>query len=160
MDLIYLGNITSTHGIKGELRIKSNFEHKDLAFKPGNKLIINDKEYEIKTYRKHKEYDMVTLDDYHNINEVLFLLKEKVYIDKNSLNLNNIILDEDLVNYKVIVNNENASIKEIFFASPTNKILRILINNKEVLVPYNNEFIEKIDKETKTIYIKVLDGMM
>ena len=103
---------------------------------------------------------MVTLDDYHNINEVLFLLKEKVYIDKNSLNLNNIILDEDLVNYKVIVNNENASIKEIFFASPTNKILRILINNKEVLVPYNNEFIEKIDKETKTIYIKVLDGMM
>ena len=45
MDNIYIGKIVSTHGIKGELRIISDFEYKDKVFVVGNKLIINDKEY-------------------------------------------------------------------------------------------------------------------
>ena len=32
-DYIYLGTITSTHGIKGELKVKSDFEFKDRCFK-------------------------------------------------------------------------------------------------------------------------------
>ena len=50
MEKVYLGTITTTHGIKGELRIKSNFPYKEKAFKIGNHLIIDNKEYEIKTY--------------------------------------------------------------------------------------------------------------
>ena len=47
MEKIYIGKITSTHGIKGELKIKSNFEFKDKVFKVGNKLLIDNKLYEI-----------------------------------------------------------------------------------------------------------------
>ena len=32
MDYIYIGKIVNTHGIKGELRIISNFEYKELVF--------------------------------------------------------------------------------------------------------------------------------
>ena len=77
--MIYIGKIVSTHGIKGELRIISDFEYKDKVFIVGNKLIINDNTYKIRSYRKHKNFDMVTLNDYKDINEVLFLLKSKVY---------------------------------------------------------------------------------
>ena len=72
---VYVGKIVSTHGIKGEIRILSDFDYKEKVFKVGNKLIIENQDYTIKSYRKHKNYDMVTLNNYNNINDVLFLMK-------------------------------------------------------------------------------------
>lgn len=160
MNKVYIGKIVNTHGIKGELRIISDFPYKDKVFNINNKLIIDDKEYIIKSYRVHKNYDMVTLDDYNDINQVLFLLKKKVYFDKDNLKLNdNEILDEDLIRYKVITKDgKYGTIKEIFMASPDNKILRIELD-KEVLVPFNSPMIVKIDKEKEEITIDIISGM-
>lgn len=157
---IKIGKITSTHNIKGELKILSNFEYKDKIFKIGNKIIINNKEYEIKSYRKHKNFDMVTLDDYKNINDVLFLVKQDVYIDSDKLKLEeDEILDEDLIKFNVLTSKgKKGIIKEIFWASPSNKILRVLLD-KEVLIPVNSPMIKKIDKEKKEILVELIDGM-
>ena len=160
MGLVYIGKITSTHGIKGELKIKSNFEYKDKVFVIGNKLIIDNKEYIIKSHRVHKGFDMVTLNDYKDINEVLFLLNKKVYITKENNCISDIILDEDLKDFDAVINGEKVIIKEVFFASPNNKIIRILINDKEVLVPFNKEFIKSINKDKKEVNIELIDGMM
>ena len=158
MDKVYIGKIVSTHGIKGELKILSDFDFKDKVFVVGKKLIIDDKEYQIKSYRVHKNFDMVTLDDYTDINEVLFLLKKDVYVSKDSLDFNNDeILDSELMTYKVLTNTGKIGIiKEIFKASETNKIIRVLFD-KELLVPYN--FIKKIDKDKKEVYVELIDGM-
>ena len=158
MDKVYIGKIVSTHGIKGELKILSDFDFKDKVFVVGKKLIIDDKEYTIKSYRVHKNFDMVTLDDYTDINEVLFLLKKDVYVSKDSLDFNNDeILDSELMTYKVLTNTGKIGIiKEIFKASETNKIIRVLFD-KELLVPYN--FIKKIDKDKKEVYVELIDGM-
>ena len=72
MDKIYIGKVVKPHGIKGEIRIFSDFPFKDKVFVIGNKLIIDDKTYEIKSYRVHKGYDMVTLDDFSDINQIMF----------------------------------------------------------------------------------------
>lgn len=160
MGLVYIGKITSTHGIKGELKIKSNFEYKDKVFVIGNKLIIDNKEYIIKSHRIHKGFDMVTLNDYKDINEVLFLLNKKVYISKENDSISDIILDEDLVDFDVVINGKKGVIREVFFASSVNKIIRVLINGKEVLVPFNKEFIKNIDKNKKEVKIELIDGMM
>ena len=159
MNKVYIGKIVSTHGIKGELKILSDFDFKDKVFVVGKKIIIDDKEYTIKSYRVHKNFDMVTLDDYKDINEVLFLLKKDVYVSKDELSFNDgEILDEDLITYKVLTNTGKVGIiKEIFKASETNKILRVLFDNKEVLVPYS--FIKKIDKSNKEVIIELIDGM-
>ena len=104
---------------------------------------------------------MITLDHYKDINEVQFLLKKKVYIDKESLNLDeNEILDEELITYNVITNIGEGIIKEIFFASATNKILRLNIKNQEVLIPLNSPYIEKIDKIKHKIYVQIIEGMI
>jgi hypothetical protein len=87
MNKIFIGKVVSTHGIKGEIRILSDFPYKDKVFIINNKIIIDDKEYIIKSYRVHKGYDMVTLDGFNNINDVLFLLKSNVYISEELLNL-------------------------------------------------------------------------
>ena len=160
MNKTYIGKIVSTHGIKGELKIKSSFPYKDKIFVVGNKLIIDDKDYEIKSYRVHKNFDMVTLDNYHDINEVLFLLKKDVYFDKDSLVLeDNEILDEDLIKYNVLTKDgKKGIIKEIFMASETNKVLRIEFDH-EVLVPFNSPMIIEINKDKKEIIIDLIEGM-
>ena len=158
MEKVYVGKIVSTHGIKGEIRILNQFNFKDKVFKIGNKLIIDDKEYEIKSHRVHKGFDMVTLDDYHDINEVLFLMKKNVYFDKDELGLeDDEVLDEDLLEYKVISDDGRiGSIMEVFYASPTNKVIRVKFD-KEFLVP--SAFFTKVDKENKTIYVELVNGL-
>lgn len=160
MDKVYIGKIVSTHGIKGEIRILSDFPFKDKVFVVGNKLIIDDKEYVIKSYRVHKNFDMVTLNDYHDINEVLFLMKKNVYFDKDSLKLSDSeILDEELITYEVLTNDgKKGIIKEIFMASANNKIIRVMLD-KEYLIPVNSPMLEKIDKKNKCIVINIIEGM-
>ena len=157
MDKVYIGKIVNTHGVKGELRIRSDFEFKDKVFKVNNKLIIEDKEYNIRSYRKHKTFDMVCLDEYTNINDVLFLVGNKVYFDKDNLHLSNEEeIDKDLLDYKVIINGIEGKIIEIMDTG-NNKVLRVY-TDKEYLVPYNDNFV-KIDRNNKVININVIDGM-
>lgn len=161
MEKVYIGKIVNTHGIKGELRILSDFEFKDKAFKVNTEIYIDNEKHIIKSYRKHKNYDMITIDNYNNINDVLYLLKKKVYKKKNELDLSDEeILDSDLLTYKVIDKNKNCGIiKEIFLASPTNKIIRVLFD-KEVLIPINSPMVKKIDKKLKIVEVELIDGMI
>jgi len=160
MDLIKIGKIVNTHGIKGEIRILSSFPFKDKVFKINNYLIVDDKKYKIMSYRVHKNFDMVTFEGYNDINDVLFLMKKDVYVCKDDLILDdNQVLDEDLINYTVLTNDgRSGTIKEIFYASETNKILRIMLD-EEVLIPYYSPMVLDINKKDKTITIQVIKGL-
>ena len=158
MQKVYVGKVVGTHGIKGEIRIISDFQFKDKVFVVGNSLIINDKDYVIRSYRKHKNFDMVTLNDYNDINEALFLVRNKVYFDKEKLNLSNEeVLDEDLLEFKVIDQDGRVGkVVEAFLASPTNKIIRVMFD-KEYLIPVYSPMLKSIDKSNKCIYVDILD---
>lgn len=160
MNKVYIGKIVNTHGIKGEIRLLSDFPFKDKVFVVGNSILVDDIEYKINSYRRHKMFDMITLDGYNNINDVLFLMKKKVYFDKDKLVLSDDeILDEDLIKFKVIDEDRNiGKIIEIFMASSTNKILRVEFSH-EVLIPYNSPIIKSIDKEKKEIHVSLIGGM-
>ena len=160
MELVKIGKVVNTHGIKGEIRILSDFPFKDKVFVIDKKIIIDNKEYIIKSYRVHKGYDMITLDGYNDINDVLFLLKSDVYVLKNELDLNDDeILDEELLEFKVFTTDgKEGNITEIFKASNTNRILRVMFD-REVLVPMNSPMIKSIDKENKKVIVELIEGM-
>ena len=103
---------------------------------------------------------MITLDGYNDINDVLFLLKKDVYISKDLLNLSDDeILDEELMEYSIISEDgREGTIKEIFKASSSNKIIRVMFD-KEVLIPFNSPLIKKIDKKNKVIVVELIEGM-
>ena len=100
MNLIKVGHVSNTHGLKGEIRILSNFRFKENAFKISNKLYIMNDELIIKSYRKHKEFDMVTFKELDSIDDVLIYKGEDVYIDRDTLEYNG-YLDEDLIGLNV-----------------------------------------------------------
>lgn len=151
MKYIFIGRIVNTHALKGEVRIVSDFEFKDRIFKENTILYIGENKNReiIETYRKHKQFDMVKFKGIDYINDVLKYKGSKVYIDESILNLkDDEILISELINMDVYNDNKYVGKIAEYRSDNGNNMLRV--NNK--LIPYNKDFITKIDKENKSIY--------
>ena len=161
MTLIKIGKIVNTHGIKGELRLLSKFPYKNKVFINNMKIYIDKKDIEvINTYRKHKNFDMITLKGYSNINEVLKYKGKYVYVDNNDIVLdNNKYLDEDLIGLNVIYEDNNKGIITDIERYDKTVLFNIKGNDKEYLIPYNDNLIDKIDINDKKIDIKDIKGL-
>ena len=153
MKYINVGKLVNTHGLKGEVRILSNFRHKQNVFVKGMKLYIGKKkeEFIINTYRFHKIYDMVTFDGFNNINDVEYLKGLNVYINEEDLKLDGEIYSGKLIDFTVIYENKEIGKVTEIIDTPANEVIRI---NDKILIPYIDEFIEKIDLENKILYVK------
>ena len=163
-EYIYIGKIVNTHGIKGELRILSNFKYKEKVFLENRRIYIGKEKIEeiVNSYRHHKIFEMITLKGYDNINQVLKYLNKEVYVKKNDLDLGEKeFLDEDLINLSVIFNNrEVGRVVAIRQINPKNKVIEAMINDKLTLIPYHEDFIGNIDFENKIIELKLIEGMI
>lgn len=161
MKLIKIGKIVNTHGIKGELRLLSKFPYKDKVFIKDMSIYINKENKEIiNSYRKHKNFDMITLKGYTNINEVLKYKGKVVYVDSSDIKLEkDTYLDEELIGLTAIYNNIDKG--TIYNIERYEKTTLLVIKNKEkeYLIPYTEHMIDKIDINDKKIYIKDIKGL-
>ncbi len=155
---IYLGKIVNTHGIKGEIRILSDFDYKDIIFKKDFKIYIGkDKQEEtINTYRVHKNYDMVTLNGINDINDVLKYKGQNVYINKEDIK--DLKVDEDYIGLDVYTDKYIGKITDILKGK--NDILVIENESKRYLVPKVDNFIKNIDFDNNKIYINNIKGLI
>lgn len=155
MEYVYIGKIVNTHGIKGELRILSKFEYKDKVFKKDMLIYLgkDKKEVKIKTYRVHKNFDMVTLYNFDNINQVLMFKGMDVYVLKEDISLNeNEYLDKDLIGLKVFIDGRELGIVSTYsYTGGNNKIIEVKTFNERLLLPIHNDIIKSIDLVNKTI---------
>ena len=153
MKYIRVGKLVNTHGLKGEVRILSDFRHKKNVFVKGMKLYIGQKkeEFTINTYRFHKIYDMVTFNGFNNINDIEYLKGLSVYINEEDLKLDDGIYSGKLIDFKVICNDKEIGKITQIIDTPANEVIRV---GEKILIPYVDEFIEKIDLEKKEVYVK------
>ena len=158
MKWISVGKVVNTHGIKGEIRILSPLEEelKKKVFQ--GTIYINKTTYKIQSYRRHKNYDMVTLEGFNNINQVLFLKNKLVEKDPQEIEKEKgEVFDFELMDYKVLTTDGKVGlIKEIEETGRNYKILRLEIEGKEYLIPKRKEFILNIDQQNKTITVKLI----
>ncbi len=161
-EYIYIGKIVNTHGLKGEVRILSDFEKKDKVFIPGMTIYIGRKKEKevINSYRHHKVFEMITMKGYSDINEIIRYKGLYVYIKKEDLKLDNDeYLDSDLINLDVYVNNEVVGVITDIRDSGHNKFLVIKTSDKDVFVPMQDEFIKEVNLAEKKIVIEPIKGM-
>lgn len=162
MEYLYLGEIVNTHGIKGEVRIISDFKFKDVVFKKGNFLYIGnykDKEV-INTYRVHKNYDMVTFDGINDINDVLKYKGKKVYIIREEHNFDG-ILYEDVIGLDVYSEDKKIGTVDSIIKSHAHPILVVKNDNdKEFMIPFIDEFIINVDVDNKKVDVKLIEGLI
>ena len=155
MKLVYIGKYVNTHGLKGEIKILSDFEYKDKVFRIGNSIYIENNKYKINSYRVHKGYDMVTLDGISNINDIESLKGSNVYIDNDEYNFEYVY--SDLIGFSIYDNDYRGEVIDIV-KSKLYPMLKVKYN-KEYMIPYIDNFIDKVDLESKKIYIKYMKGL-
>ena len=160
MKLTRIGKIVNTHGIKGEIKILSNFPYKDYVFLKGMTIYIEkDNREVIQSYRRHKNFDMITLQGYDNINDVLKYKGKMVYVDSADIKLpNDSYLDEELIGLTVIYENKAHGIIDGIERYNKVVLFSVLYDGKQYLLPYNKEIIDKVDLDSGKIYIKDIKG--
>ena len=160
-DYIYVGKIVNTHGLKGEIRILSDFEYKDKVFIPGMTIYIGRKkeQEEIVTYRHHKNFEMITMKGYNDIDQVLRYKGLYVYVKREDLSLDkDEYLDSDYIDLDVIVDNNTIG-KVIDIRDSGNNKFLVIKTEKEVFIPLQKEFIKEVNLDKKYIIIVPIKGM-
>jgi len=153
---ICVGKIINTFGIKGELKIVSDFEYKDRIFKKEFPVYVGELKIRelVNNHRVHKNYDLVLFKGYTNINEVLKYKGNKIYIERNDLNLqDDEYLLSDLIGFKVYDNTLEIGIVIDYEKTPNNVLLKVK-GEKTFYIPEYSDYIEEIDVENKKIITK------
>lgn len=162
MDYIYVGEIYGTHGLKGELKFKSNFKYKDKILTNGFMFYIGQgkDKYVLNTYRIHKGFYLLTFDGYNDINLVQHLKGTKVYIDRNDLSLSdNQLVFEDYIGLDCYCGDNNlGKIKEIVDCGGNNFVF-VISGKDEILIPFNDYFIDRTIRNDKIVF-KNLEGLL
>ena len=151
-EYVYIGKIINTFGIKGEVKILSDFLEKESVFKEGNEVFIGDNKLKevINTYRVHKGYDLITFKGYNNINEILKYKGLSIYSKREVLN-NKYVLN-DLIDFKVIENDITYGKVIDYYDFNGNKVLYIK-GSKNFYIPINDYYIKSIDYKLGIIYV-------
>lgn len=157
--MVFIGDIVNTHGIKGELRILSDFKYKEAVFKENQKLYIGKRKQEVtlKSYRKHKIFDMVTFVDVDSINDAIAFKGDEVFIKREDLIIDGYV-DEDIIGLDVYSSDKLIGVVEDIIKNKQ-EILLIKNNDKSHMVPFVDELVE-VDLENKKIIIKAIEGLL
>ena len=162
MKYVLIGKIVNTHGLKGEIRILSSFKYKSKVFIPNMKIYIGKQKQEeiITTYRHHKIFEMITMNGYNNIDEVLKYKGDYVFVNKEDLKLEeNEYLDEDIIGLDTYVDKKCLGKVVKIENHNGNEVLFVKNNDKNYLIPYNFDIIQSINLDTKTINVKNIPGL-
>ncbi len=160
MDFIYVGEIVNTHGLKGEVRILSDFKYKEEIFKPKFNLYIgkNKQKLIIKNHRIHKNYNMILFEELENIDDALKYKGEKVYIDKKSLNVN--YFDEDLIGMNIYDESKQLGIVKTIAKGIKYDFLVVEYKKRKYMIPNISAFIKNVDLNQKKIEINNIKGLI
>ena len=158
-EMIFIGKTTSTFGIKGELKVRSDFNYLYKAYKIGNVILINNIEHKISGVRYHKNHVLLKIDNLENINDVLDYVGYNIYIKRSDLNLSsNEYLDSDLINSDVINDGINLG-KVIDVIRGVNTLIKV--SGKGIFyIPYVDEYIINFDLENKKLYTKNCENLI
>lgn len=162
MNYVYVGKFVGTHGLRGELKFKSSFLHIDKILKKGFCFYIGpskDRLY-LSNYRYHNGCYLITFEGFLDIDLVDSFKKEQVYVLREDLNLKeNEYVFEDYIGLECY-NGDSflGKVNDIINCGGNNYVFNI-IGSKEILIPLNNEFIEKVILGDRIVF-KEVEGLI
>ena len=172
-DWLVIGVVTSSHGVAGKLNIKSLSDFKERFTKPGIRWIQKHNEEPIPCklisgfQKPGKESFIISLEGIKNRNDADNLKKYKLLVKSNDMpklkdnefHLNQ-LLDLDV---KLFVKGEIKIIGQVVDLITENNnllVIRLLQNNKDVLIPFVKEIVTTIDRRNKYLVINPPKGLL
>jgi len=160
MENIKIGNITMTHGLKGELKLYSEFSFKEKVLQKGFPIFIHEKKHTITSVRIHKNCYLITIDELFDINLVEEFRNSEVFVNLSDIPLkeNEVIL-ETLVGYRAKNAEEMLGIVIDIMYNKSGYLLKVK-GIKTFYVPYNPYFVKEIKKEEQIVYFENAKDLM
>lgn len=165
-DCFFFGKITKTHGLKGELTVKLDVanpgDFKDLRY-----LLIEEKGNLIPYFIDYQKISgdkmFVQLQDVKKMDIAVTFIGKAVFLPNEMLPE----LDEDefyydeIKGFKLIdkVKGEMGEISDVL-EYPTQAVIQVMRDGKEILIPIHDDIIEKVDKKSKTLTVKAPEGLI
>ena len=163
MQYVLIGKILNTHGVKGELKVYVYTDFVEERFKKNSAIYIGDEyvKVNVKSYRFHNGFMLLTLKDLEDIN--LVEKYKNLYIYKAEEDIQPCedgYYFRDLKGLDVYVDNTKVGVVKYAEAGLSSNYLRVIKDNKEVLVPINNVFIKNVDLKNKRIDVIKMEGLL
>ena len=165
-DYFYLGNITKIHGNNGEitahLDVDNPLEYQtlDMAFVSINNALIP---YFIESIKILNNKAIIAFEGVDDIEKASALVKAELYLPLSLLPklTGNKFYYHEVIGFTLIDEQfgEIGSLKEIL-DYPNQSVMQVFHNDKEVLIPINDNIITNVDREKKTIRVKAPEGLI
>lgn len=154
---IYIGKITSSHGLKGELKLKTDFIYLDKVLKKGFNFYVGENKYKVavNSFRDHNGTILIAFDDLLDINKIEHLRNSDVYVLREDISLkNNEHVFEDYIGLDCYYNDKHiGKVTDIVDCGSKNYVLVI----GEILIPLNDNFLEL---KNNKIILKDVEGLI
>ena len=166
MEYVKIGAIVNTHGLNGVLKVKSFTDFKEERYKKNNVLyILFKREYVPFTVNWHKvvkNLDQIKFKEFNHINEVEKYKGCELYISSDQIH----DLEEDEFYFDELVNMEVYSDSLIGVCTDVREVPQgeMLVvkreGKKDLLIPFNKQFIKEVNKEENKIIIIEWEGLL
>ncbi|PRD54272.1 ribosome maturation factor RimM [Sphingobacterium gobiense] len=165
-EAFYIGYITKTRGLKGELQLFFEFEDYDeldldVLFLEVNKKLVPYFVDSIKLHNNSTAY--LNLEDIDHVDKTKELIKKKVYLPKDKMPERD--PDDfrytDLIGY-VVVDEHDGEIGEIIDVQefPQQFIATVDFAGKELMFPLSEDLILGIDEDEHIIEVELPEGLI
>ena len=164
-----VGKIVNTHSLKGEVKVISSTDFEDQRFEKGTELLITRgnqvvKEVTVESYRTHKNNLLVKFVGIDSIEEAEKLKNLQIKIDSENIGEleENEYYFHEIIGCEVFDENGKSlgEISEILTPGANDVWVIKTQNGKEILIPYIEDVVKKIDVENKKIDIEVMEGLI
>lgn len=162
MELIRIGKIVNTQGLKGDVRIYPDTDYVE-RFEELEYLYVEglDEKFYIEKVRYKKNLAIVKFEGYDHINDIEKYKNKIVYTEKVDLEEGRFYV-EDLLGLKVVDHEkgEIGTLKDVM-QNPAHDLYVVKTNDgKEILIPVVDEFVADIDMEAGIIHVTLIEGLI
>lgn len=166
-DCFQLGYIAKLHGFKGEVSLFLDVtDPQDYASLDAFYIEINGQltPFFVQSFQlKNKGFAAVKLEGVDTENDAKVLLRKSCYLPLSVLPEldDKHFYDHEVIGFTVIDANSGdiGKLEQVIDLS-VNPLLQILKNGTEILVPFVEGLVERVDRKNKTLYIKAPEGLI
>ena len=164
-----VGKIVNTHSLKGEVKVISSTDFEEQRFEKGTELLITRgnqvvKEVTVESYRTHKNNLLVKFVGIDSIEEAEKLKNLQIKIDSENIGEleENEYYFHEIIGCEVFDENGKSlgEISEILTPGANDVWVIKSQKGKEILIPYIEDVVKKIDVKNKKIDIEVMEGLI
>ena len=162
-NMLEIGKLVNTHGIRGEVKIQPWCDDPDV-FDELEYLTIGGKEYEIERNRFHKNCQIVKLAGLDDINQAELLKNQIVYIERDAMPLpEGRYFVADILGLEVREENGRV-LGEVGDVIKTGSndvyVLKNTFNKKQILIPVLDSVVKEVSVEGGYIIVELMKGLI